>query len=395
MPFEKLVEELSPERSLAQHAALPGDVLAPEPPGRRAEIPGLAFAPSRRRRRHRAKFDLTLVAPRPEEGLGLALEYRTALFDAATIRRTLSHFATLLAGIAAGPETRLSELPLLPEAERWQVLSEWSRIEAVFPRRSPSPRVRAAGPGDSGSFGARLRGREPDLPRSWTSGPTGSPGSSAGWASVPEVPVGLFLDRSTGRIVATLAVVKAGGAYVPLDPAHPAERLALHPGGHRRAPWSLRTRACSRRSRRAPPRSSAWTGRRSGRRVGEPLDSGVSVDSLLYVMYTSGSTGTPKGVAVVHRGVSASRAGAGRGRGFGPRGRRPPARRLFLRRLDARSLGNAPLRRRAGRPFPGSPARSKRSAGKPPSHGATVLWLTTGLFHQMAEGAWRRSPVSG
>src|SRR6185295_12131376 len=70
-----------------------------------------------------AKYDLTLTLGEHAWGMGGSLEYRSELFDAATIRRTVAHLAVLLEGIAAEPHARLSELPLLPAAERQQIVS--------------------------------------------------------------------------------------------------------------------------------------------------------------------------------------------------------------------------------------------------------------------------------
>src|SRR5207245_2422377 len=81
-----------------------------------------------------AKFDLTLYVENTEQGLTATLEYNVDLFDAGTIERMLGQFRTLLEGIVADPEQRLSELPLLTEAERQQVLVEWTHSHTDYPR---------------------------------------------------------------------------------------------------------------------------------------------------------------------------------------------------------------------------------------------------------------------
>jgi amino acid adenylation domain-containing protein len=386
VPFERLVLELNPERSLAQTPLFQVMASLHNMPAVAAEIPGLAFLTLETAGATAAKFDLTLAATETEEGLALVLEYRATLFDAATIRRMLAHFATLVAGIAADPGARLSELPLLREAERRQVLFEWSRTEAVFPETVPlaedferqvreTPEALALASAAESLTYRELDRRANRLARKLRRLGVG-----------PEVPVGLFLDRSIGRIVATLAVVKAGGAYVPLDPAHPAERLAFiladtaapvvvtDAGLLPALSASSSQVLCLDRDREEIEGES-----------GEPLGVRVSVDALLYVMYTSGSTGTPKGVAVVHRGVSRLVRWGREAAGFGPGDVLPQ---LASYAFDASVLevwGTLLSGATLTVPPPGT--LSLEEIGREVArHGATILWLTTGLFHQMAEG---------
>src|SRR5262249_48372235 len=97
------------------------------------ELPGLTLTPVDIES-VTAKFDLTLFMRETAQGLKATIEYSTALFDAATITRMLGHFQTLLEGIVADANRRLSELPFLTEHEFRQVLGEWSRTEAEYPR---------------------------------------------------------------------------------------------------------------------------------------------------------------------------------------------------------------------------------------------------------------------
>ena len=301
LPFDKLVEELRPERTLSYNPlvqvvfALQNVELPPlRLPGlsiERVEIEGEA-----------AKFDLSLAVTEESGGLSMTLRYSTDLFEAATAQRLLGHWRTLLAGVLAAPERRISDLPLLDGAERRQLLAEgegerqasWSAgvVHGLFEaqaRRSPE-RVALVFEGEELSYG-ELDARASALARRLHVLGVG-----------PETRVGVALERGLDLVVVLLAVLKAGGAYVPLDPAHPRERLAyqladagaellltqpaLRPGLS-----GLGARVVCVGEEEGPAESSPWPG--------VP----VSPRNLAYVMYTSGTTGQPKGVMVPHGGV--------------------------------------------------------------------------------------------
>ncbi|HKV13301.1 MAG TPA: amino acid adenylation domain-containing protein, partial [Thermoanaerobaculia bacterium] len=222
VPFEQLVVELNPERSLAHTPLFQVMLALQNAPEGNLEVPGLSFRPLEAGSPG-AKFDLTLTLGEGASGLAGALEYRTALFDAATIRRMLGHLATLLAGVAADPDTLLSDLPLLPEAERRQVTAEWSGPWASFPEtaclhelfdRQASGAVAVTFEGESLTYG-ELRVRANGVARRLSRLGVG-----------PESRVGLAAERSFDLIVGLLGILKAGGAYVPIDPSYPEERLA-------------------------------------------------------------------------------------------------------------------------------------------------------------------------
>ncbi|HSF39107.1 MAG TPA: non-ribosomal peptide synthase/polyketide synthase [Thermoanaerobaculia bacterium] len=387
MPFERLVLELSPERSLSHTPLFQVMFALQNAPASALEIPGLEAAPFEAEG-VAAKFDLFLSVAGPEEGFAGAMEYRTGLFEAATVKRMLVHFRTLLAGIAAGPDRRLSELPLLPEAERHQALCEWSRTEGAFPeavpvdelfarqaRETPDAVAVAAGPG-------RLTYRELDRKAgAWAR-------KLRGLGVGPEVPVGLFLDRSLDRIVATLAIVQAGGAYVPLDPGHPRERLAFLLADTA-APVVLTEERLLGDLPESPARVLCVDRDFAEAVPGETgLPEGPGPDRLLYVMYTSGSTGRPKGVAAVHRGVArlarwARRAGVGPG---------DSVLQLSPYAFDAATFdvwGALLNGARLVVPPPGTLSLEEIGA-EVERHGITVLWLTAGLFQQMVDGPLAR-----
>ncbi len=326
LPFDRLVEELAPERSpghtpLFQVAfALQGAPFVP------AGIPGLALAPLDLPSLT-AKFDLTLILSpeaRGEALVGLA-EYDRELFDAATVERLLAQYQTLLARICDGEETRLAELPLLSLAERHQLLAEWNDTAADYPARTAvelfeeqayrrPDAVALDFAGGATSYRELDRAAERLALRLREAGVG------------PERRAAICLPRSPEFVVAILAVQKAGGAYVPLDPAYPRERLALllsDAGADGAMPVLVTDRARLARLPEPLPEAVSTVvaiddkrAARIARRL-RKSSSGAGPDSPAYVMYTSGSTGRPKGVVVVHRGVVRLVRGNGRP-GFSP-----------------------------------------------------------------------------
>ncbi|HVR96549.1 MAG TPA: non-ribosomal peptide synthase/polyketide synthase, partial [Thermoanaerobaculia bacterium] len=295
VPFERLVEELAPGRSLARSPLFQVVFALQNAPRGAFELPGLTLSPVAQTL-DTAKFELTLNLREDAGEIAGGIEYNTDLFDATTVARLLGHFATLLARIVADPERRLSDLPLLDEPERRQLLVEWNDTRLPLPARgcvhemvaerartAPDAVALACGPRVL-TYGA-LNARANRLAHRLRSLGVG-----------PESVVGVWLDRSPEEVAALLAVLKAGAAYLPLDPSYPVERLAftLQDAG---ASVLLTTAA---RAGELPVRTVVVEDL-----DGDDTDSNVEVDPghLAYVIYTSGSTGRPKGVAVEHRGL--------------------------------------------------------------------------------------------
>ncbi|HEX5716983.1 MAG TPA: condensation domain-containing protein, partial [Thermoanaerobaculia bacterium] len=305
LPFERLVEELRPERALAANPLF--QVMFSLQAAQREEsfsLPGLTMSPSPLSSEGGpAKFDLVLSLGDGESGVRGALEYRSELFDALTIVRLLEHFRGLLEGVAARPEQRLSELPLLGEAERHQLLVGWNDTAGPDParclhhlfaeqaRRRPEAVAVSAAGGDL-TYG-ELHARAGRLARRLHVLGVG-----------PEVAVGLCLERSASMVTAVLAILAAGGAYVPLAPSYPAERLRqmAEDAGLRLVLTGAET------ADRLPELPGVERFVLVDRLEEEGAESGtpmfVTADNLAYVMFTSGSTGRPKGVAVTHRAVA-------------------------------------------------------------------------------------------
>ncbi len=311
LPFEKLVEELEPARSLA-HAPLFQVMLALHNlPRSEVAVEGLTLEPIGSGG-GTAKFDLTLALAEAGEGLAGTFEYARDLFDATTIERLGRRLLALLAAAAERPEARLSALAALPEAERHQLLCEWG--EAPPPTAPPAclhdlTAAQAARTPEEVAVdcgGERLSHREVDRLGNRLARRLRAMGVG------PESTVAVFMDRALEMVVALVGILKAGGAYVPLDPAYPGERLAAMLADCGAAVAVTQERLADRLE---PLAAAGAVGLSSlcldgtwEALAGEsdaPLDAGATPDDLAYVIYTSGSTGRPKGVAVRHAGAAA------------------------------------------------------------------------------------------
>ncbi|HEX8274724.1 MAG TPA: amino acid adenylation domain-containing protein, partial [Longimicrobiaceae bacterium] len=305
VPFERLVEELRVERTRA-HAPLFQAMFTFDPggaPGEGVRLGDVRVEPVPPRLA-REKFDLTLEMGGDGERLSGGLSYRTELWEAATIERMAGHLATLLDGLARAPGRRVAELPLLDDAERRQLVEEWSGVPGA---RSPERTMHA--------LVAAHAARAPDAAALvWGGERVGYAGlvrraarlanHLRGLGVGPESRVGVCLERSPEMVVALLAILQAGGAYVPLDPAYPRERLAfmladcgasalvtLEPLLER-CPRPAGATVCLDRDAAAIAAGS-----------GAPPAVEVSPEGLAFIVYTSGSTGEPKGTEVPHRAV--------------------------------------------------------------------------------------------
>jgi amino acid adenylation domain-containing protein/FkbH-like protein len=304
LPFDRLVEELQPERSLT-HLPFTKLMFAFQ-----SGMPELLELSGARLRfvdveTDLAKFEITLVLRENSEGLLARLEYNCDLFDKDMIERLLGHLETLLAGIVDNPAAPISRLPLLTPAERNQVLIEWNQTETEYPRdrcihelfeaqAEATPEAIAVVWGHQKMSYRELNSRANQLARSLKR-----------FEVKPDVPVGLCVERSLEMVVGILGVLKAGGAYVPLDATYPKERLAFMLEDTRTPVILTQQRLLGRL-----PRTSAnvlcldadWE--LIGREPRENTANLTHARHLAYIMYTSGSTGQPKGVAVPHRAVN-------------------------------------------------------------------------------------------
>ena len=304
MPFELLVEELQPERDMSRNPLFQVVLVlqnAPMPPMKIAELTFRPFETDIRT----AKFDLTLLVTETDQELVGDVEYNTDLFEAATITRLVGHFQTLLTGFIANPAGRLSDLPLLTEAERHQLLAEWNAVQIHYPQGPclhqlfeaqvmQTPEAIALVFEDIQLTYCELNERANQLARYLVRRGVG-----------PEVPVGLLVERSVEMLVGILGILKAGGAYVPLDPVYPPERM-IYMLEDAQAPIVLTQTSLADRLSGCPAVIVCLD--REGERIAaeERLDlaGGVAPENAVYVIYTSGSTGKPKGMVLTHANVA-------------------------------------------------------------------------------------------
>ena len=228
LPFEKLVEELQPERDLSQNPLFQIMFAVQNAPMEDLLLPGLTLS-------HgvaditTTRFDMEWHLWEDADKVQVVALYNTDLFDATTIERMLGHYRQLLQGIVADPMQRVSQLPLLHADERRQLLADWNDTQATYPSDQTIPELFEAQVARTPNavavvFGqqqldyAQLNARANQLAHHLRSLGVG-----------PESRVGVCLERSPEMVVALLGTLKAGGAYVPLDPSYPRVRLAYGP----------------------------------------------------------------------------------------------------------------------------------------------------------------------
>ena len=309
VPFERLVEDLNPSRSLSRHplfqvmlAHQPAEAGAFEFAGLEASVEAVATSS--------AKFDLAVSVSerrgRDGGGLGIAgvIEYSSDLFDRDQIEVLGARLVRLLEGAVADAERPLHLLPILSGSERVTILEEWNATaQAVSPATLPelfsaqaqrTPSAVAVVCEDRELSYAALEAHANQLAH-----------HLRGLGVGPETVVGLCVERSVEMVIGLLGILKAGGAYLPLDPHYPAERLSFMlsdaaaavlvtqsalldrlPQGAAAAPIVVRLDADWPQIARAPQ---------------QPPPLALDPQNPAYVIYTSGSTGTPKGVVVSHR----------------------------------------------------------------------------------------------
>nr|QEO74515.1 AMP-dependent synthetase and ligase [uncultured bacterium] len=318
-PFPQLVEQLQPERDTSRsplfqaafalqkaprlgEANLPLFTLGGE--GARMKVGSLSFESVRLTQRV-AQFDLTLLMAEADGQLHGSLEYSTDLYDAATIERAVRHLEMLLEAIVANPTRRLSELPLLTEAERTQLLVEWNATGHSYPEAGRSlqelfeqqvertPEAVAVVFEDEQVTYAALNRRANRLAHLLRAE-----------GVVPDSVVGVLMERSIEMVVALLGILKAGGAYLPLDPDYPRERIGFMLDDAQPTVILTQQRLASFFTSEA--RRTILLDADADALAAQPEENPSRMawgDHLAYVIFTSGSTGRPKGAMNTHAAI--------------------------------------------------------------------------------------------
>ncbi|WP_293076054.1 non-ribosomal peptide synthetase [Okeania sp. SIO3B5] len=302
IPFEKLVEELQPERVLSQNplfqvmlAVQQEEVLKPSFSLPNLEVGWYEGAGAEMT----VRFDLELhLWPVGEEIKGFC-GYNRDLFEAETISRMLSHYEKLLSAAVETPERPVSQLPLMTESELDQILVEWNNTKTDYPKDKcihelfeeqveKNPDSVAVVFEEQKLTYCQLNSKANQLAHHLQS-----------LGVKPEMLVGICVERSVEMVVGLLAILKAGGAYVPLDPNYPTSRLAqiLEDG-------ELHLVLSDSNSQFHLPETQTPIidiNQANTVEIQANVVSNVNPQNLAYVLYTSGSTGRPKGVAIEHR----------------------------------------------------------------------------------------------
>ncbi|WP_198299658.1 MupA/Atu3671 family FMN-dependent luciferase-like monooxygenase [Tumebacillus avium] len=314
-PFALLVENLQPQRDPSysplfqvifslQKSHVLGDngvaALSIGQAGARVNSGGLLLESMEIAQQH-VQFDLGLAVADVDGKLSGTFEYNTDLFDAATIERMAGHFATLLDGIVRNAEQKVSQLPLLSDAERHQLLVEWNETEAevatdlcihqLFEAQAALAPEKTAVVFEAESITYGELNRRANLAAHHL--------REKGVG--PEVLVGICMERSLEMMVGLLAILKAGGAYVPLDPTYPQERLAFILQDAQVLVLLTQERLQDRLPKHSAELIALDTWLRTAHGDESNVTSGVTSSNTAYAIYTSGSTGQPKGVLIEHR----------------------------------------------------------------------------------------------
>jgi amino acid adenylation domain-containing protein len=300
VPFEKLVEELHPRRDMSRNPLFQVAFALQNAPGEDFALSGLAMTPLDVGSGS-SRFDIECHLWETPEGVAGGLIYSTDLFDETTIARMVSHFGRLLEAVSTTPDARLSELPLMNDDERRQILSVWNGTRRPYPQQLCLHQLFEAQAARTPARVALVCGQERITYAELDARASRLASRLRAAGAQPEVLVGVLAERSTQMLIGILGALKSGAAYVPLDPQYPQERLAFMMKDSRMSVLLTQQRL----TERVPSHDAHTvlldddTRDESSRNVSLSYD--ATPDNLAYIIYTSGSTGTPKGVAIPHR----------------------------------------------------------------------------------------------
>jgi myxalamid-type polyketide synthase MxaB len=304
LPFEQLVTELAPERDLSRAPLFQVMfvLFSTDAVSRTSDVAGLSQLTT-----GTSKFDLTLAVSETEAGLRGLVEYRTDLFEVDTIRRLCGHYETLLEAVSRDPAQIVSALPILPHAERQQLLVDWNNTAVAHPENDLCLHQMIAEQARQNPDQVALIFEQQQLTYGELDRRANQLARHLQTLGVePEALVGLYVERSLEMVVGLLGILKSGGAYVPLDPSFPEARLA-----YMIADSGMRVLVTNRQlDQRLPVRPASilhldadWEAIARQKTTGPELPA-RQPENLAYVLYTSGSTGKPKGVAIPHVAVA-------------------------------------------------------------------------------------------
>ena len=301
VPFERLVEELRPERSLSRTPLFQVMFALQNTPREELSLPGLRVS-SFPVKRTTVRFDLTLSMVEKNGELFGSLQYNSDLFEAETAGRMAQNFEVLLRAVIDDPGAHIDLLPLLSGEERRRLLVEWNDTRKEFPsdvcvhelferQAARTPDAAAVRFEQERLSYRELNERANQLARHLKALGVG-----------PESRVGLRLEKSVEILVGVLGILKAGAAYVPIDPSHPLPRIA-----YVLEDAAIRVLVSKRSVVEGLPRHATGLVCLDGEREAIARQSvenpagGAAPGNAAYVIYTSGSTGKPKGVVIEHR----------------------------------------------------------------------------------------------
>ncbi len=307
LPFEKLVGELQPERSLSYTPLYQVMFVLQNAPIGELELPGLSITPLQLND-VAATDDLFLSLTETAAGLTGKFVYNSDLFDAVTIERMAGHFQILLESIVKSPKQPVSELQLLGANESHQILCEWNNTQADYPLDQCFPQL----------FEAQVA-RTPEAiavifdSQQLTYQQLNARANQWAWHLVEQgvcdnTVVALLCERNLDFLTAILAIFKAGGAYLPLNSNHPVERLRQVLEQSQATKVLVATHlepmlSLALNSLETPPQLLCLEELAAQSQSSENLPGRCQPQDLAYVIYTSGSTGAPKGAMLEHRGM--------------------------------------------------------------------------------------------
>ena len=303
VPFEKLVEELQPERDLSRSPLFQVMLVLQNNEEQELEMEGLRLSGFGMEGRV-AKFDLQIGVRERGEGLEGEISYARDLYEEGTVERMVEHLRMVLEEMVGEGERRMGELSLLRGAEREQVLVEWNRTDVEYRQRSVHEMFEEQAERRPEAVAVEYEGRQ--LSYGELNRRANQLGHYLRKQGVgPEVRVGICVERSLEMVVGLLGILKAGGAYVPLDASYPRERLEFMVKDVQAAVLLTQTELLKHLPQSGPRMiclDEEWE--RIEQESEKNLATNSDRENLAYVIYTSGSTGRPKGVGISHRGLS-------------------------------------------------------------------------------------------